>query len=1143
MNNRVVFGSRTSAGNLWNFAGWNRELYKGDRANYIMKNVTQPCVSFGLLCLLFLLCSASAARSAPTSTGATLAGHVEAPGHVPAPSARVALIDVRTRQRKLTWTDETGAYRFTNVSPGMYVLFVSLIGFRPNIIRPFAVQGGGKQNMDVSLQLALPGEQPRMAGAWRRNPAAGGMPTGGKGLPMAVGTGGIAGMGALENSGGSSNGNAGLRFSQGAAAGAETGGETTGNPSLQLSASADNSFLLTGNVVKVPAPSRLNWKDRRMMMRSQQSGQTAPGFGGQNGHYENMIFFFGAGHRPHVNRLRGMMFDTYTNSALDARPYPLNVPESPQIPSYSERAGISLGGPLVIPKIYNGLNKTSFFVHYMLVRSKSPFDSFATVPTAAERLGDFSNTVIPSGPLAGTTPTIYQPFTGTPFPGNQIPETSFSPAAKALLAYIPLPNLPGQVQNFHLQESLPAAQDVIMGRIGQQFSGKDNLSVFYFLSSLRTNSVSSFPELTSHTSTLGQNLNVLESHTLDPHTVNILTVNFNRQRISVLNPFAFTQNIAGDLGIQGVSQNPMDWGIPLINFTNFTSLNDTIPSLTRNQTLRFSDFAIVTRGNHNLHLGGEIRFIQVNTLTDPGARGSFTFSGYTTSAFSSQGVPVNGTGFDFADFLLGLPQTTSARFGSSANYLRSRAYDAFADDDWRFNQHFTFDLGLRYEYFAPFTEKYGHLSDLALGQDYSTVGVVTAQNPGNLPASLLHGQTNNWSPRIGIAYRPWVNHSLVVRAGYSIFYDGAIYQQLAPNLVDQPPFATASTLLTNPIQLLTLENGFPTTGPSVVRNTYAVDPNFLTPYAQTWDLMLEQPLAANTILSLAYVGTRGTHLDLLLAPNLAATGSPAAGQGGLLLQNAQPFIYDTSGASSIYHGLRVGLRRLFHGGLAFYADYTYSKAMDDAASVGGAGTTVAQNPFNLQEEWGLSSFNQTHQFLIGYHYQLPFGDHRHFLNHGGKLARIFSGWEVSGFTTVESGTPYTAFVLGNLSNNVNGAAPFGSLRANVTGLPVSLPGSAQTTLDFFNTAAFTLPAPGQYGNAGRDTIPGPGLVNFDTSIDRLLTISREKGINADVRLSANNLFNTANFTGLATTVNAADFGRVTSVGSMRTLSLTMRLRF
>src|SRR5487761_16667 len=308
------------------------------------------------LSLPFLFhCLAHAAISAPASAGATVTGRVEGPGHVPVPGARIVLIDVRTRQRKLTWTDEAGVYRFANLSPGTYALFVSLIGFRPSFVRPFAVQASGKLSMNASLQLAMPGDETRMtrmAGAWRHRAAA----AGDQGLRMLNGNG-------LPNEASS-----GLRFSQGAATEAKTGGEPAGNPSLQLSASADNSFLLTGNVLNVPAPSQQHWKERRMMMRSEQGAQTVPGFGGSGPGFAigggPVIFFAGGPHHPRVNRLRGMLFDTYTNSALDARPYPLNVPESPQIPSYSERAGVSLGGPLVIPKIYNGLNKTSFFVHY-----------------------------------------------------------------------------------------------------------------------------------------------------------------------------------------------------------------------------------------------------------------------------------------------------------------------------------------------------------------------------------------------------------------------------------------------------------------------------------------------------------------------------------------------------------------------------------------------------------------------------------------------------------------------------------------------------------------------------------------------------------------------------------------------------------
>jgi trimeric autotransporter adhesin len=408
----------------------------------------------------------------------------------------------------------------------------------------------------------------------------------------------------------------------------------------------------------------------------------------------------------------------------------------------------------------------------------------------------------------------------------------------------------------------------------------------------------------------------------------------------------------------------------------------------------------------------------------------------------------------------------------------------------------------------------------------------------------------------------------VVRAGYGIFYDESIYSQIVNNMVSQPPFAITSTLVTNPSQLLTLQNGFPVKK-STTTNTYAVDPNFLTPYAQTWDVMLEQDLGNNFVLSGAYVGTHGTNLNLLLAPVDAVTPT-----GQVVLPNAQPFIYDTSGGASTYNGLRVSLRHFAHHGLMFFANYVYSKSMDNAASIGGTsgvkgggpggfggpgggmgasglvasatpsvGGTVAQDPFNLAAEWGLSSFNPTHSLNLFTRWELPFGDRQRFLNRGGALTRIFGNWSLSDNTTYSSGTPVTALISGNVSNNVNGSAPFNSLRANATGEPVLPSGFARTTVDYFNTAAFALPPTGVYGNAARNTIPGPPTIDFNTSIDRLIWISREKELSADFRIAADNLFNTVNFSGLSTTVNSSTFGRVTGAGSMRALTFSLRLRF
>ncbi|MBZ5514930.1 MAG: TonB-dependent receptor [Acidobacteriia bacterium] len=1123
--------------------------------------------------LVVLLGGLATSIWAQTGDGGVITGHVRGPGGVSVPGATVQLIDPQSGERKETWTDESGNYTFSGLHPGTYKLEVSLLGFRTDVREPIPVDAGKTLKVNAALVFAYGEESgpqvarssgPRNAGG----PLPAGLPQGDGGMAEREGggqgpaLGGGEGTVRLSEAGGNGNGNGNGNGFQ----------EEAPPEGADASASAANSFLLAGgNGVNAPTPGDQEgrWRERIQQYRTMGGGgQEVPGFGGGGGGPGGpgggpglgggpgpggmgpvMIFGGGpgpggwAGRRSQVNRIRGNIFDRYTNSAFDARPYPLNIAESPQIASYQESFGVGLGGPLVIPKIYNGGTKTSFFFNYSLQRGKSPFDSFATVPTFAERGGDFSQATISSGPLAGTVPTIYNPASNprTPFSGNVIPTDQLNPAALGLLQFIPLPNLPGAVQNFHLQESLPSSTDRVMGRIGHQISKTDSLNAFYFFNSARRQSVSSFPELTTRTSIRSQNLALSETHTFGPGRINVLLVNFNRQRTSTLNPFAFTQNIAGNLGIQGISSNPFDWGIPVMQFTNFTALNDVLPSLTRNQTVRLSDILMINRGKHTIRLGAELRRVQLNTLTDPDARGTFTFTGFTTSDFVN-GFPVPSTGFDFADFLLGLPQSTSVRFGTSSNYFRSWVTTAFFQDDWRVTSRFTMQYGLRYEYFLPFSEKYGHLSDLALGPGFSSASVVTSYTAPNLPNSLIHSDADTFAPRIGLAFRPWLERHWVLRAGYSIFYDGSIYSRLVPNLANQPPFAQASTLLTSPTQVLTLQDGFPTVAPTVASNTYAVDSNFRTPYAQTWNFSVENEIAPNVILSVGYVGIKGTKLDLLLAPNQAAPGSPLTSQQRLSIPGALFFDYETSGAASIYHGLQVSLRRQFHAGFSMSGQYTFSKSIDDAASVGGAGRTVAQNSYDLQAERGLSAFDVRHRLIINHTYEFPFGDRRRWLSHGGPAAAILGNWQLSGVTTFQSGTAFTARVLGNQSNN-SGTGPSYSERADVTGLPVSLPRSQRTTLEYFNTAAFALPPPGEFGDAARNTIPGPGTVNFNMSLSRFITLSQERGVRAEFRVEADNLFNTPNFSGLATVVNAQDFGRITSVKAMRALTVSMRVRF
>jgi len=862
-----------------------------------------------------------------------------------------------------------------------------------------------------------------------------------------------------------------------------------------------------------------------------------------------------------VNRVRGNFTEQYTNSAFDAHPFPLNVAESPRIPSYNETFGFSLGGPLVIPHVYKGGNKTSWFASYNLQRGRTGRDSFSTVPTELERQGNFSQTVLASGAFAGTTPTIYAPLSsslmpGTPFSGNTIPSTQISSAASALLQYIPLPNLPGEEQNFHLQVPLPSSNDRVMGRIGQQINAKNSLNVTYYVNSARSRSVSGFPDFTSHTTVFGQNVSVGESHTFNTRLVNSANLNFNRQRTSLLNAFAYNQDIAQELGINGVSTNPFDWGVPSIGFTNFGGLSDPLPSLSRPQTVRANDTLIWNRGKHNFHLGGEVRRVQSNTETDPNARGTFSFTGYGTSEFSG-GYPVPGTGYDFADFLLGLPETTSVRYGVASNYLRNWVTTAFWNDDWRTNNHLTLNYGARYEYFLPAAEKYGHLSDLSFAPGFQSPAIVTGLTGGSLPGSLIHSDAHNFSPRMGIAYRPWVQHHLVLRTGYGIFYDGSIYSRMVTNMLDQPPFAIASTLTTNVQQPLTLQNGFPGEAANYAAtsalvkgfacslqtpctNTYAADSNYRRPYAQTWNFFLEDEIYRNVILSVGYVGTKGSKLDLLLSPD--RLGSSASGSQQSSIPGVQQFLYETDGADSIYNGLQVTLRRQFHGGFSMSGYYTWSKSIDDAASVGGTGQNVPQNSADLRAERALSNFDVADKLVINHTYEFPFGEQRRWLNRGGFAGKVIGDWQISGVSTLQTGGHLTAGVGGNESNN-NGSGVFASERANATGLPVTLPRSERGTEDFFNTAAFALPASGSFGTAGRNTITGPGSMTFNMSLGRFFTFSREKNLRARFSINANNIFNHPNWTGIATTVNAENFGWVTGVSAMRSINFALRLNF
>jgi len=825
----------------------------------------------------------------------------------------------------------------------------------------------------------------------------------------------------------------------------------------------------------------------------------------------------------------GSIFMRLENSALDAAPFSLNGRAEPK-PSYAMGSfGVNVGGPLNIPKLLH-YPRASFYFTYQGSRSRNPYSVQSSVPTLAERNGDFSQTLVNNAPV-----TIFDPLSHAPFPGNVIPASRINPASAGLLPYFPMPVYNGIVQNYEIVTSTPNNSNNVGLRLNMPITNKDrlNFNVQYQNRDSKTEQLFGFQDSGSG---YGVSAGAGWSHSFAPRFNNSANLTFSRN-INRLSPFfAYGENIEGDLGVDGTLQSPLNYGPPNLSFSNLGGLSDGTPSLIRSQTTNFTDtLTYVLHRRHNLGFGFLFRRMQQNSTNYQNARGSFTFSGLLTSELNGEGNPIAGTGFDFADFLLGLPQSSSLQYGNDSYYLRSWATGWYARDDWRPSRGLSFNLGLRYEYFAPYTELYGRMANLDVSEGFTAVSVVTPGQAG-VPSSLIRPDRHAFSPRLGFAWRPSEKTSTVIRGGYSIFYSPSAYAQLGTTLATQPPYSTTVSLTTSPANLLTLQNGFPIIPSQTIPNTFAIDPNFRLAYAQTWSFAIQNTLPHGLVLELEYIGTKGTNLPVAEQPNRPLPGSSLTNaQEQLQIPYATSFTYETSQANSIFHAGQVRLTRRFARGISAVLLYTRSKSIDDASSFNGPGGTVVQFIDNLGLERGLSSFDQRNNLQTTFLLSSPVGVHG-MLRNGGWATKTLAGWMLSGTFTAASGTPLTALVGGNLSN-LGGLAAAGNTRAQATGLPISPPGYT-----YFNLLAFTTPPTGEFGDAGRDTITGPFRVSFNSALNRAFRFGDTRR-QLQLRLSATNALNHVAITSFGTTVNSATYGLPTAASGTRTVQLLLRFSF
>jgi hypothetical protein len=656
---------------------------------------------------------------------------------------------------------------------------------------------------------------------------------------------------------------------------------------------------------------------------------------------------------------------------------------------------------------------------------------------------------------------------------------------------------------------------------------------------------------------------------------NSLRFDFNRSRTRTENLYAFNQDIDSTLGITGVSANPFDWGLPTLSFGNFSSLQDTNPQLLRNQTYTLSDSVVWTHGKHSWRWGGDFRRVELNTETSGNARGSFVFSGVNTSQLDAQGQQIADTGNGFADFLLGLPQSTSVQFGQDNYHFRGNYWDLYLQDEWKVRGNLTLNLGVRYEYVSPLSETNDLIANLDLSPQVFNAGaaslptsaaaVVTPGQPGpysgGLPGSLVRPDRKAFMPRVGFAWKPF--SKTVVRGGYGINYNTGAYQTIVQQMAFQPPFSTAETNIQSVAGDLTLQNGFPAPAAGAITNSYAVNPNYRFGYVQIRNLDIQQQLRPTLLLNIDYTGTKGTNLDILEAPNRILS----AGEIMARIANVQAFTYENSIGDSEANAGSVRLRKRLASGFSIGGIYTFSKSIDDASSIGAGATTgsgsaglgaggtgaagggasasagsgantVAQNPFDLSAERGLSSFNQTQKFTADYLWELPFGHDKHWLNGNTPMRAVLGDWQWSGDWTFATGLPFTPRLL-NEACEVNGGTS-GTLRPDVVaGEAVQL--SHPSIGEWFNTAAFASPSTCQYGTARRNSIIGPGTKVFDMAFTKVIPLQESRTL--EFRAQATNVFNMPNYSSIDTNLNSPTYGRVTAVGSMRQITMTARFRF
>lgn len=875
------------------------------------------------------------------------------------------------------------------------------------------------------------------------------------------------------------------------------------------------------------------------------------------------------------NRFHGSLFDYIRNDLFDAPPFTFNPPAPAKSKLIQNQFGGDLSGPITIPHLYSGQDRTFFSLSLETLRKVGGVNSLSIVPTLLERNGDFSQSIPPPTgspyPTPGTpyyfhNPAVVNPTTPAtavncgasggagclyPAPYDKIPV--LDPVALQLLTFYPIPNILNVnqgVNNYQVITDSRSSSNNGLLRIDQKLGSNDQLSGLFlrdFTSSTNPTAGSALGNFGTTTSVHNTLIAISETRVFTPNFVNALR--FGRTRtVSAEEANDHGFNWAQKLGIAGTTTVPAFLGFPNFKPSGVASLGDNAsdPITFIVNDYDGSDVVAWTRGKHNFKFGGDILHVQLFQPTNTDKNGAFTYNGKFTNSGSA---PTDA----LADMFAGFPATSLLMSGGIVNHLFQTNYAGFAQDDYKLSPNLTLNLGIRYELQTLPSEENGQLSNFvpSLGQivysnasSVSNIGALLTQagltnyyvpaSSVGFPQTLIHANHLRLGPRLGFAWRPFDNDRTVIRGGYGIFYTGIRLSVIRTNLTGQFPFAAQTTYTAvgpttskagTASSFISSTNPFPQSGGSLqgtlTPNGY--DPNAQSANLQSYNFTIEQELGKGMGLEIAYVGSKGTHLAQETDYNQERIPNTASSRPVPIFQAIT--IEQFNGVSH-YDSGQVTVRRRFEHGLFFRVNYTFAKSLDSQSGANAAGSNGYfgnQNVLNPYAEYGRSDFDIRQNFSATSVYRTS------------SRFYLLRDWQESGNILAYSGQPFTLKISGTQDLGV-------ATRPNQT-CNGALSGSTRNISEWFNPTCYSVPASG-FGNVGRNTISAPGSVVLNFSVGRVFAMPREFG-SFEFRLEGFNALNHPNFASPSATIGSTTTAGVISntTGNQRLVQVSGRYSF